>query len=429
MGARDSVCLVGPPGSGKGLHVVVPAIVDWPGPVITTSTRNDNLAVTYAARAASASNVAVFDPERLAPGVPSGPRWPLDRGCDVPAMAMARAATLVGNTAGSEDKDGYWRARTVMAVQCLLAASALGGKTAVDVFRWAVDPCRAVEAAVILRGDRRAQPGWAEALEAILGTDDKLRDSVWSGVTNTFSMLADPRVLEAVTPGQYGTLDPFEFLRARSTLYLLGTNAGPSRLVAALVEDLVIAARLEAAGSPSARLDPPAAFILDEASNFPIPSLPSLVSEGGGNGLVTMVVLQSLAQARSRWGGDAAAALWDASTVKIVLGGQANSHDLADLSRVIGDKQVPRVARSGGGWGVPGNRTVTTETKPILSPPELRSLPFGTGLLLLRSAPPIVLNLSAWPSRADGRRLEEGKHRIETMLRDGASERREQCAS
>ena len=36
-------------------------------------------------------------------------------------------------------------------------------------------------------------------------------------------------------------------------------------------------------------------MILDEAANYPLPSLPSLMSEGGGTGITTMVVLQSLA--------------------------------------------------------------------------------------------------------------------------------------
>src|SRR5699024_7975846 len=35
---EDSILLIGPPRSGKGLHVVIPAILDAPGAVIATST-------------------------------------------------------------------------------------------------------------------------------------------------------------------------------------------------------------------------------------------------------------------------------------------------------------------------------------------------------------------------------------------------------
>ena len=95
---RDSTVIVGPPGAGKGLHVVIPAILDWNGPVVTTSTRPDNLAVTMAARARRGP-VAVFDPQRLAPGIASAARWSPTRGCEDPQTAMARAAGLVADAA------------------------------------------------------------------------------------------------------------------------------------------------------------------------------------------------------------------------------------------------------------------------------------------------------------------------------------------
>ena len=47
---EDSILLLGPPRSGKGLHVVINAILDAPGAVITTATRPDNIAATLTAR-------------------------------------------------------------------------------------------------------------------------------------------------------------------------------------------------------------------------------------------------------------------------------------------------------------------------------------------------------------------------------------------
>jgi type IV secretion system protein VirD4 len=51
-----------------------------------------------------------------------------------------------------------------------------------------------------------------------------------------------------------------------------------------------------------------------------------------------MPVLQSLAQARDKWGEHQANAIWDASIVKIILGGGSNSRDLQDLSALIGER-------------------------------------------------------------------------------------------
>jgi hypothetical protein len=45
---------------------------------------------------------------------------------------------------------------------------------------------------------------------------------------------------------------------------------------------------------------------LDEVANIaPLPNLPELVSEGGGQGVLTLACLQDLSQARARWGPDA----------------------------------------------------------------------------------------------------------------------------
>jgi type IV secretion system protein VirD4 len=50
---EDSAVILGPPRSGKGLHLVIPMILDAPGAVITTSTRPDNLTATLDARRGS----------------------------------------------------------------------------------------------------------------------------------------------------------------------------------------------------------------------------------------------------------------------------------------------------------------------------------------------------------------------------------------
>ena len=47
---EDSILVIGPPRSGKGLHLVINAILDAPGAVVTTSTRPDNIAATIDAR-------------------------------------------------------------------------------------------------------------------------------------------------------------------------------------------------------------------------------------------------------------------------------------------------------------------------------------------------------------------------------------------
>ena len=417
MSVEDSMVLLGPPRSGKGFNVVIPAILDAPGAVVTTSTRPDNLTVTLAARS-KVGPAAVFDPQRLADGVPGGLRWSPVRGCEHPRTAMLRAAALCADTGESVADGSYWRQQTQIAVRCLLHAAAVGGRPTSALYHWSLSAAMAREAVEILSTDPAACPGWGKALDSVCAADPRTRDSIWSMVTNTFSALADPDVLAALSPRHGERFDPVTFLRDKGTLYLLGTAAGASataNLVTALVEDVVESARRLAAGSAGARLDPPLAVVLDEAANYPLPSLPALMSEGGGSGITTMAVLQSLAQARDKWGREQAGAIWDSAIVKVVLGGSANADDLADISRLIGDRDVEERSVSTGH----GGRTVATSTRsrPILEPAMIRRIGVGHGLLLLRSAPPIILDLQPWTARGDAAQLRASRTDLEARIR------------
>jgi type IV secretion system protein VirD4 len=419
---EDSMVLLGPPRSGKGLHVVIPMILDAPGAVITTSTRPDNLAVTMQARGSDGRPVAVFDPQRLAPGVASATRWSPVRGCENPPVAMTRARALTAEPADGVENSTFWSQQCYTAVRCLLHAAALGGRSPVELFHWSLSPVAAADAVTILRDTPNAAPAWASALDAILSADPRTRDSTWAMVSNTFAPLADPAVLDAVSPGPGEHFDPERFLRERGTLYLLGTATGASAtagIVAAFIEDVAEAARRLAAASPGARLDPPLALILDEGANYPIPSLPALMSEGGGTGITTLVVLQSLAQARSKWGQQDAEAIWDSAIVKIVLGGSGNADDLRDLSALIGTREERQVSTS---WGYDGKQSylMSSQDKPILEPGQLRTLRFGHAVLLLRSAPPIMMRLRRWIDRKDGKTLAAARATVEAAIHAAA---------
>jgi type IV secretion system protein VirD4 len=420
--AEDSIVVLGPPRSGKGLHLVIPFILDAPGAVITTSTRPDNLTATLRARE-TRGDVAVFDPQRLAPGVANLVRWSPMRGCVDPQTAMIRARALCSGVAANTTESTFWQASTEQAVRCLLHAGALSDATAEDLYRWSLSPMMASEALGPLTDDPRATQGWAHALTSILGADQKQRDSIWAMVAIALSALADPHVLDAVSPRDGEKFDPVDFLRSDGTLYLLGTSSGASSttgLVTAFIEDVVEVARRLAAGSAGARLDPPLTLVLDEAANYRMPSLTSLMSEGGGTGISTVVVLQSLAQARAVWGDHEGAALWDSAIVKIVLGGGSNARDLDDLSRLIGTREERDATES---IGPDGRRSYSLHRRdvPILEPGELRQLPFGQSVLLLRSARPILLDLKRWIDRPDAPELIAAQRELESAIRDGHS--------
>jgi type IV secretion system protein VirD4 len=405
---EDSILVIGPPRSGKGLHLVINAILDAPGAVVTTSTRPDNIVATIAARK-ERGPVAVFDPQHLTAGLPTiegnGVRWSPIRGCEQPLTAMIRAAGLASTTglsAGGVESGGFWEGKARSALQSLLHAAAIEQLPTRALFEWSLSPSAATDAVGILASRPQAAPGWADALDGMINADPRTRDSIWMAVSQALACLADPAVLEAVSPDPDDAFDPRDFLMQNGTLYLLATGAGAGAswpLVAAFMEDLTEVARHFAAGSTGARLDPPLLLALDEIGNLaPLPSLPVLMAEGGGTGITTMPVLQSLSQARNKWGDHAASTIWDASIVKVILGGASASKDLQELSVLIGERDERSDTVTLGDYGA---RSLQRSTRRVaVMPPErIRTLPFGVALVLLRSAPPIVTGLRPWNSR------------------------------
>ena len=422
---EDSLLVIGPPRSGKSLQIVVPSILDAPGGVVATSTRPDNLTASLRARQ-RIGPTAVFDPQHLAEGIPAGLRWSPIRGCEDPLTAMIRAtglASATGLSSGGVEGGGFWEGKTRSALQALLHAAAIDHRPPSELFRWTLDPTAAADAVAILTNSPLAAGGWAESLEAMIDADPRTRDSIWQGVSLALGALADPRVLDSVSPGEGESFDPAAFIRDCGTLFLLATGSGSNAsaaLVAALVEDLVETARRLAARSAGARLDPPMLLALDEIANLaPLPSLPTLMAEGGGTGVTTMPVLQSLAQARDRWNENQANAIWDASIVKIILGGASSSRDLQDLSTLIGERDETTDSVTLGDHGSRSNQRSVRRVA-ILPPDRIRTLPFGTGVVMLRSAAPIITDLRAWPDRPDADRLKADRAEIEALLEAGA---------
>jgi type IV secretion system protein VirD4 len=177
---------------------------------------------------------------------------------------------MAAATISARSVAAFWQQMTEEVLRCYLHAAALSGATMRDVLGWVARPADPTPIR-ILRTTPEAAPGWPEELTAQSGADPRQRDSVWAGVRRAVDALADPRVLDACSPPPHEAFDAGAFLRARGTLYLLGTTGAQlsvAPLITALVEDLVDAARRLAADQPGGRLDPPLTLLLDEAANI-----------------------------------------------------------------------------------------------------------------------------------------------------------------
>jgi type IV secretion system protein VirD4 len=125
---------------------------------------------------------------------------------------------------------------------------------------------------------------------------------------------------------------------------------------------------------------------------------------------------RSTGQARDKWGDHAAGAIWDASIVKVILGGSSSARDLQDLSALIGERDERTDTISVGDYG---SRSLQRSMRrvPVMPPETIRTLPFGTALVLLRSAPPLVTDLRPWTERKEADQLRRQRTDVEAALR------------
>lgn len=416
---EDSVVVLGPPRSGKGFYLVVNRILDSPGAVITTSTRGDNVAMTYKLRQ-KVGPCIVFDPQGLS-GVRSTLKWTPYRGCETAVGAVSRAEALVGATRlNSSSSNAEWAdiAKTILAY--LLHAAALG-KVSVGTFAlWGQNADAAAEAVKILRRSPDAVPGWADALDGEIKADPKHRGARWMGVMGATSALSVPEVAEALDPKPGDkVIDPQEFILSRSTLYLVGSKAGGSAVapfLIALLDEIVETARKMAFVMPGNRLDPPLSLVLDEIANMaPWNSLPQIMADGGGVGISAFVIFQSPAQARGQWGEDEAQALIDSAILQIQLGGSNNDTELRRFAELAGEREVT-VASTSDSWQS-GRSVSEQKTKvQVLTVSEIRRIPTGYGLLLNRNARPILMKMTRWIDRKDAKDIKDSKKRFEELM-------------
>lgn len=423
VSTEESMVIQGAPRSGKGLYVVINAILDAPGAVVTTSTRADNLVVTMRARATGGRPVTVFDPQGMS-GIPSSLRWSPVRGCEDPDIATRRALVITADTE-MKGENAAWQKRSLIVLQGLLHAAALSGEGVKAFRRWSSSPVLAREALEVL-GRPGAALGWQADLMGILEDDPRNTSNSWIGVSAAVAPLSSPRVLAALDPqDESEEFDPKRFIRDRGTLYLIGTKAGAAAAgpyLSALIDDIDNAAREMAFVSPGGRLDPPLSLILDEIANLaPWPGLPVALADGGGIGISTLVVLQSLSQARSGWSIDEASTIWDSAIIKVIFGGGSDERDLRSLAGLLGERSLTLTTRS---WSSQGRQDgEQIRETPVISLDEIRRLPVGTALMLGRRTRPILLDLREWHKRKDAAELGRSKAETERLLADGHKRR------
>jgi type IV secretion system protein VirD4 len=133
---QTSLAVIGPTGCGKTAGFAIPALLEWEGPVITTSVKTDILSTTLAHRRTQ-GKVWIFDPSECSGEQPS--LWnPLDF-CTTWDGAQRMAAWMCESAQPRLDtvSDGdYWYTQARKALGPYLYAGATHGLAMSDIVSW-----------------------------------------------------------------------------------------------------------------------------------------------------------------------------------------------------------------------------------------------------------------------------------------------------
>lgn len=408
---EDQMVVVAPPGAGKTTMLAVGMVADAEGPVVVTSTKVDLLRLTQDIRAArtnpdgAAARIHVFDPAGVSRW-PTRTTWDIVAGCEDPLEADARASAMVRAAPLGQGRNvDFFEKAAGIVLASLLRAAALGGKTIRDVNRWAKD-FSDEEPYTILRTMTPEYDQSAKQLAKFCRADARETiDSTAMSLSLILKPLSILGVDEAVM-GSRNSFDVHSFLGSNDTLYLISEAGGEDSvapLVTALVASVTRAAQKVSQRTQTGALDRPLLLMLDEVANIaPIPNLPSLMSEGRSRHIQVCAVFQSQGQLRDRWGESGGSTIFNAASVKLMLGGLAEAEFLESVSRLAGERHVERRTTQVGGAGA---TSVSTERERVIALAEIAQLQVGTALMFYRHCKPALVVLVPWWLRKDSRRF------------------------
>lgn len=315
--------------------------IDYPGPVVVTTTRTDLWTNTQQHRAKT-GQVWVFNAAGIADMDNEVTFDPLTD-CESAEVATERAADMIPAATGEQE---HWAALARSALAALMHAAALGELTMDEVGRWVADP--AEHKATVIRLLRRSPVRRAVVDHALqfLDNNDRTRSSITTSVVQALRWLQSPPARAAA--GLEGARRPFtvdSLLSGQHSLYILGRSEDhTSPLMSALTGYVARNARRAAAGG---RLDPPLGLMLDEAAQLK-PPLPDWSADMGGSGITIVAAFQSRAQLISAWGVAGAGIILNNAGSIMLGGGTKDPEDLQAWSKLAGERD---------------ERTVTTDER------------------------------------------------------------------
>jgi type IV secretion system protein VirD4 len=380
--------------TGKGVGVVIPNLLAWPGSVVVLDIKRENYIATAGFRAASGQTVHLFDP-LAADGRTArfNPLGHIDRSTSHRTIdELQRIAAMLFT--GHEHSDPFWSeaARVgFVGVGAYVAETPDLPMTFGEILRQLTRDDPRTRFPALIRERREASrplsAACASALADFCGSSENTFASVRQSITSRLGLWLNPLVDAATSASDF---DLASIRTGRLSLYLGASPDNLQRiapLYALLFQQLVDlnSRQLPDRGAPSVLV------LLDEFARLgPAPVLAHAFSWVAGYGLRLLPVIQSPSQLRGLYGADLTEEIVSNCGIEIVFAPK-ELRVAQEVSARLGTYTYQARSRSRPAGLSPGRRTLTDsdQRRPLMLPQELIQLPAHALILLRASAPPV----------------------------------------
>ncbi|MFZ2871004.1 conjugal transfer protein TraG [Zavarzinia compransoris] len=392
----EHVLCFAPTRSGKGVGLVVPTLLTWPGSAIVHDIKGENWTLTAGFRARH-GRVLLFDPTNAASAA-YNPLLEVRRG-EWEVRDVQNVADVLVDPEGSLERRNHWEktSHSLLVGAILHVLYAEKDKTLVGVAAFLSDPRRPIEATLAAMmatrhlGEAGPHPVVASAARELLNKSENERSGVLSTAMSFLGLYRDPvvatvtrqcdwRIADLVTGDSPTTLylvvPPSDISRTKPLIRLILNQIGRR-----LTEDLQEKAKRHRV-----------LFMLDE---FPalgrLDFFESALAFMAGYGLKSFLIAQSLNQIEKAYGPNNAIldnchvrvsfATNDERTAKRVSDALGTATELRAMKNYAGHRLSPWLGH------LMISRAETA--RPLLTPGEIMQLPPDDEIVMVAGIPPI----------------------------------------
>lgn len=417
VGDRSAVVVVGPSRCGKTANVTA-GVLDWSGPAILSSVKDDLFNSTIERRR-QLGKVFVFDPfgelpDDLGENVRRVGWSPLLASTSISGAQQAAATLLDAGPTEGVTNANFWSTKGQQLLWPMLFAAATNKRTMGDVVRWLTlqdgEKQGESEVAQLLAATMRSGQGAisaesGRALTSFSGfwlLEPRTRSDIFSTAQSVITAWEDPyvsassatRVESESGPILRPAMNMAMLLDGNNTLYLVQPLRSADRfavLFGGLLGDLLRDQAYEISkrfGQPI----PATLAVLDEAGNTPLRWLPEVASTCSGIGIQLVTVWQSLAQMRAIYQAQTDSLLTNHGS-KIFFSGLSDKETLEYASYLGGEEEVAQQSTTTDVHWRGDRRSVAASTARMKFLPAdlMRQVPPGSALLLHSTLPPAHL--------------------------------------